>query len=98
MTEKYECTNCGATKMPSDDVVYCAWPQTQETPAEYQYQCPSCGAGDDCIQEMSAFWCRGCEDVQVQDEGNYCEECTGEMTEARSEAMQPHSFYDPEGF
>lgn len=84
-TDKFECTSCGATEMTEEDVAVCCFQAHTEEPAEYELRCPDCKAE---ATEMSAFWCRGCEDAQVPDDGDYCSECTGAMTEARTESMK----------
>ena len=84
-TDKYECTSCGATEMEEVDVMVCVFQATTEEPAEHELRCPDCGAE---ATEMSTFRCRGCDDHQVKDDGDYCEECTAEMAEARTESMK----------
>jgi hypothetical protein len=73
--------------MPIEDVSVNVFPGTLETPPEYEYRCCHCGAGEDHIHEMEVIVCRGCEAEQVQNEGDYCDECLGEMAEARRDAM-----------
>jgi Zn finger protein HypA/HybF involved in hydrogenase expression len=71
--------------MPEEDVVYTSFATTREEPGEHDVQCPECGSAD--VEEMTDFFCRGCEDVQVSDDGDYCSECHGAMAEARRDAM-----------
>ncbi|WP_455363569.1 hypothetical protein [[Eubacterium] cellulosolvens] len=83
----FRCRGCGRVNMPIEDVAILSFPGNYEEPPEYEYRCSYCNAGEDFITEMETIVCRGCEDVQVQDEGDYCDECLGEMAEARRDAM-----------
>jgi len=86
LTDTFACRNCGCINMPHDDVTQLTVPGNFEEPAEYEAICPECGSDD--VKEESAFLCRGCGDVQVQDEDDYCQECLGELTAARTESMK----------
>ncbi len=82
----FECGKCGCTNMAEEDVTYETFSQTQEEPGEYEIRCPECLSC--AIEEMSAFWCKGCDDVQVKDDGDYCSECHQCMLEDRADARQ----------
>jgi hypothetical protein len=86
MTILYECTKCGCTDMTDEDVTYETFSQTQEEPGEYEWRCPECLS--DAIEEVSAFWCKGCDDVQVKDDGDYCGECHQCMLEDKADARR----------
>ena len=82
----FKCNNCSAHAMPEEDVTVCVFHQTLEEPAEYDTRCPECNSDD--VEEESALYCRGCGDVQVGDEDEYCTECHTCMLEDRADGLR----------
>lgn len=79
----YECKSCGCTRMTEEDVTYTVFSGNREEPAEYGTRCPECLSLD--VHEIPVFWCRSCEDVQVQDDGEQCSECRQEQLEDQAQ-------------
>ena len=71
-TTHYQC-DCGWTGTDDDFDLKCEFYGSREEPPEYSAWCPSCGKDAELIDE--ATWCRGCEDVIVNDENELCDDC-----------------------
>lgn len=84
-SERYECSSCGCTQMTIEDVSVQTFPGNQEEPAEYEERCPECNSE---VEEIPVFWCKTCEDEQVQHDGENCPECHTCTVEGQLDAMR----------
>ena len=73
MIEKWTCNRChwaGDFDEIHTEVVF---PGSQEEPPEHANYCPDCGMGD-ALETYHGSFCRVCEDVSVEDDGDMCAE------------------------
>lgn len=68
----YYCDDCKRFLDESDVEMVCVYPQTHDSPAEYEYRCPYCGNEE--LQEAGT--CEFCgEPIDPDSKLNFCEEC-----------------------
>lgn len=74
MTNDWKCTACD---WHGDEIEIRKEEYFKETrlePAEWVWHCPVCH-NTDTIEQCVAFYCRTCDDEQVQHDGDQCTEC-----------------------
>jgi len=76
MRSKWYCPSChwcGYEEEIRKETVFHA---TREEPEETEWYCPDCNKTD--LEEEELIMCRTCEDVQVKNDGDRCQECIEE--------------------
>lgn len=91
LEDTWICTHCKWEGSVDDIRKEVVFPGSREEPEEWEWYCPECAHSDDLEEKMqNANWCRTCEDVIVEDEGEQCGVCIMENLERIADEKRGH--------